>query len=196
MQLQLYWGGNVRKVIKIILICFLIFFIIGLLIGERLNYKETVFIMKPEKENISKISQNENIVFLGNSTTEIYLIEGMYGDLSIIKSGVSVHTSKDILKNVDKMAYQYNLTKVFLLIVTNTYMKKCNTSEMNVLLRNIENIVKELKSNSSHAKIYIQSIYPANKRMDKAMVFNRKNNIIIEMNKYLEKFCKKWYNIY
>ena len=185
-----------RKVIKIILICFLIFFIIGLLIGERLNYKETVFIMKPEKENISKISQNENIVFLGNSTTEIYLIEGMYGDLSIIKSGVSVHTSKDILKNVDKMAYQYNLTKVFLLIVTNTYMNKCNTSEMNVLLRNIENIVKELKSNSSHAKIYIQSIYPANKRMDKAMVFNRKNNIIIEMNKYLEKFCKKWYNIY
>lgn len=120
----------------------------------------------------------------------------MYGDLSIIKSGVSVYTSKDILKNVDKMAYQYNLTKVFLLIVTNTYMKKCNTSEMNVLLRNIENIVKELKSNSSHAKIYIQSIYPANKRMDKAMVFNRKNNIIIEMNKYLEKFCKKWYNIY
>lgn len=45
-----------RKLIKIILICFLIFFIIGLLIGERLNYKETVFIMKPEKENISKIS--------------------------------------------------------------------------------------------------------------------------------------------
>ena len=184
---------NVRKVIKVILICFLIlfFFIIGLLIGQRLNYKETVVILEPKKERISKISQNENIVFLGDSITEIYPIEEMYGELPIVKSGVSGYTSKDILKNMDKMVYQYNTTKVFLLIGTNDYIKKCDTSEMKILLRNIKNIIKELKSNRSRTKIYIQSIYPTNKRIDKNVVANRKNNIIIETNKHLEKFCKK-----
>ena len=87
----------------------LIFFIIAIFSftnfsGEKNNIvnaksSQTIEKNKPAEE----LKEKENIVFLGDSITEIYPINKIYGDLPIIKSGVSGYKTEDILKRMDSM---------------------------------------------------------------------------------------------
>ncbi len=180
---------------KIVLL--LIIIVLGYLVLYNLN-KENLIVtneeVKSETEHIKTIQdlrKIENIVFLGDSITEIYPIEEIYGNLPIIKKGISGYTTENILENLEEMVYKYNPTKIFLLIGTNDYKDECDTDKMAEVLKNIKEIVKRIKENRKNAKIYIQSIYPVNRNMDKAMVANRENDIIIKTNSQLKKYCQE-----
>ena len=102
------------KILKITTTIVIVFILTILLIGNnKTNAKEK------EKTRKDEINKYENIVFLGDSITEFYPIDEIYGDLPIIKSGIAGYKTDDLLPKLEEMVYRYNPTSVYLLIGTN-----------------------------------------------------------------------------
>lgn len=132
------------------------------------------------KEILEKdLRKQDNIVFLGDSITDYYPIDSIFTDLPIVKSGVSGYTTDDILKRMDSMVYQYNPTKVFILIGTNDINSEDDKKEDTI--NKIKEIVEKIKKKRKKAKIYLESIYPVNKNKSKEMVKYRDNDTIREI---------------
>lgn len=153
------------------------------------NDKEAI---KTKKKLIDmKIDKNENIVLFGDSITEIYPIDEIYGDLPIVKSGVSGYKTTNLLEKMNQMLYQYNPTKVILLIGINDVLYDDSEKTQNETIQNIQEIVKEIQKYRPKSKIYIESIYPVNKSKDKLFDFNIDNDTIRKMNKRIKEYCKE-----
>ena len=138
------------------------------------------------------ISKNENFVFLGDSITDWYPIEELYEDMPIVNSGKAGYKTQDILEEMDELVYQYNPTKVVILIGTNDLNNDVPEDKM---LENIEKIIKDIKKNRKKAKLYVQSIYPINNsdndKINKDTVGVRTNVTIQRVNKQIKKICKQ-----
>ena len=139
----------------------------------------------------------ENIVFLGDSITNFYDLDKYYPDNSVVNSGISGDVSDDILNDMYNRVYKYNPSKVFLLIGTNQLMKDDNDK----IISDVKKIIESIHDNRPIAKIYVESIYPVNKDLDKNMVKNRENDRIVEINKKIEEIVKdkeyiEYINIY
>lgn len=185
---------KITKIINCIVLILLIALIVMIKIDQKDKCKPTKVITEKviTKENnrkkIADIRKYENIVFLGDSITDFYPIDTIYMDLPIVKSGISGYTTEDILDRMDSMVYQYNPTSVFLLIGTNDIMYDGESTKEKTI-ENIEKILKNIKSNRKQTKIYLEAIYPVNKKLNSQMVRNRDNDIIREINDTLEKYC-------
>lgn len=142
---------------------------------------------------VTKIKEKEvipeNIVFLGDSITHRYDLEKYYGDNSqMVNSGEESNTTDDILNNLKERVYNYNPSKVFLLIGTNDIE---NGKEVDEIVDNIKKIVEEIKDNRPKTKIYIESVYPVDNDNKKGMAGDRKNSEIENINTKLEEYCQK-----
>lgn len=178
-----------HKILKILLISLLAFLLV--LVGAAANNITNIKLNKEGKtqQTIEKEEKKtENIVFLGDSITEIYPLEDIFGKVPIVKSGISGYRTKDILEQLRKMVYQYNPSKVILLIGTNDYLDDSTPDEV---ASNIKEIVQEIHKHRKNTEIYIESIYPINKNLKKEMVANRDNDKIIETNKKIKDICKE-----
>lgn len=141
----------------------------------------------------TKVVVDENIVFLGDSIFEGYDLEKFYEGMNVVNSGVSGHTSEDLLENMENRVYRYNPSKVILLIGTNDLNEDV---EVEKVVENIGKIVDGIKENRPHAEIYVQSVYPVNKsgeddKLYKPSVGKRDNETIKSMNADIEKLCKE-----
>ena len=143
-----------------------------------------------DTSNFKKLKNNENVVFFGDSITEIYQIENIYDDYRIIKSGVSGYKTTDLLKNINKMVYRYNPTKVILLIGTNDIGNDASNEMQNKTVNN-KKISTDIKKNRPNTKLYVESIYPVNKNKNSSLVAKRNNDAIKNMNKKIKEYCKK-----
>lgn len=178
-----------HKTLKILLISLLAFLLV--LVGAAANNITNIKLNKEGKtqQTIEKEEKKtENIVFLGDSITEIYPLEDIFGKVPIVKSGISGYRTKDILEQLRKTVYQYNPSKVILLIGTNDYLDDSTPDEV---ASNIKEIVQEIHKHRKNTEIYIESIYPINKNLKKEMVANRDNDKIIETNKKIKDICKE-----
>ena len=146
---------------------------------------------KEKLKNAMVIEKNENIVIFGDSITEIYPVDEIFGSLPILKSGKSGYKTTDLLDNMKEMLYQYNPTKVILLIGVNDVLYDTSEEKQNETIENITEIIKKIKENRSKAKIYVESIYPVNKSLDDKFDFNVNNDVIINMNANIKKLCEK-----
>ena len=129
----------------------------------------------------------DNYLFLGDSITDFYDLEKYYPGLPVVNSGINGNRAYDILKDMKNRVYNYNPTKIFLLIGTNQIHKE----EKEKVYDSIIEIIEEIRENRPHAKIYVESIYPVNANLDKNIVKNRDNNKIKYVNSKLEEYCKK-----
>lgn len=147
-----------------------------------------------EKEVIKEVKVvDDNYVFLGDSITELYDLEKYYGKLPVINSGISGYTTEVLLKHLDKMVYQYNPSKVFLLIGINDLELEV---ENEVVVDNIKKIIRNIKKNRPYSRIYLESIYPINnsnhEKVDATVINgNRKNEDVVEINKMLVEIAKE-----
>lgn len=151
--------------------------------------KETVNAPQAKVESF----KNENFVYLGDSITEWYPITELYEeDTPIIKSGKAGYETKDILDNLDELVYQYNPTKVIILIGTNDLNSDATQEET---IKNIKEIINKITKHRPKTKLYLQSIYPINltndKKINKKNIGKRTNNTIIKVNKELKKYCQE-----
>ena len=135
-----------------------------------------------------KFDANDNFLFLGDSITELYPLEEYYDNLPVVNSGISGNKTTDILNNMKTRVYQYNPTKVFLLIGTND-LNSTDEDIVDVTFDNIKKIVNEIKENRSDATIYVESVYPVNSVIENNVVTNRTNKKVKELNKKLSNYC-------
>ena len=140
----------------------------------------------------------ENIVFLGDSITDYYDLDKYYPDNNVVNSGISGNVADDILSDMYNRVYKYNPSKIFLLIGTNQIPVGDSDDD---IVEDIKKIVNIIHENRPIAKIYVESIYPVNKGLDKNAVKNRDNDRIVEINKKIEEIVKdkeyiEYINIY
>lgn len=129
---------------------------------------------------------DDNYLFLGDSITEQYDLDKYFPDMNVVNSGISGNQTKDILADLKNRAYQYNPSKVFLLIGTNDI--QAGVKEKNII-ENIEKILSELKKNRPYAELYLESIYPVDEEQKGAQ--SRTNEEILSINDTLKDYCKK-----
>ncbi|MDD5888935.1 MAG: GDSL-type esterase/lipase family protein [bacterium] len=186
-------GSKISGVIIAILV--VICFILGLFILYHFitfdHSKEKVVVKTQVKEE--KIV-DDNYLFLGDSITEFYDLDKYYEGLPVVNSGVSGYTTSNILENMEKMVYQYNPSKVFLLIGTNDLEILVDNDK---IVDNIEEIIKKIKENRPYAKLYIESIYPINNSDNEKISLNvvngnRKNADIIAINEKLKQMASTY----
>ena len=92
---------------------------------------------------------------------------------------------------MEELVYRYNPTSVYILIGTNDFREDSDEDLVKIVEENIKKIVENIKQNRKKTKIYIQSIYPVNKKIPNNATEDRENEEIKEVNKYLKKFCKE-----
>ena len=183
-----YLIKNIRccRIALFITIALLLFFSLFLFIWF-------VFFYNNDKHVVKKIDyKKENIVFLGDSITEMYDLNKYYKDMPVINSGISGYRTMNIYENLKDMVSIYNPTKVFLLIGTNDFLDDKSNEE---IIDKIEKIVEWIDDNRPNAHIYLESIYPVNntddEKIDKDMVYDRDNNRIKSINNKLKYFCEE-----
>ena len=170
--------------ISLISVCFIIFHF------NSFNHNK-IKVIKEEVIKEVKIV-DDNYVFLGDSITEFYDLNKYYENMPVIKSGVAGYTTNDLLKRLDKLVYQYNPSKVFILIGTNDLGNEISND---TILSNIEKIINNIKKNRPYAEIYLQSIYPvndSNRDIVNSYVSdgNRNNEVICKVNEKLKELAK------
>ncbi len=142
----------------------------------------------PEVVDLKK----ENYVFLGDSITDYYDLDKYYQDVPVVNSGISGNKCNDILDNLQDRVFKYNPTKVFLLIGTNDIAY--TDIENEELVDRIIEICDKIHEKREETEIYVQSIYPVNRKADSNMVAGRNNERIKEINKLIkEKVEEKKY---
>lgn len=182
--------------ILVTIIIFLTVFIsstamIGIIVQPKCKVKIEEKVETNKNNTKKEFKQNENILFLGDSITEIYPIDEIYKNMPVIKSGVSGYKTEDILERAEKMIYQYNPTKIILLIGTNDIMNSIEDDTIMETVSGIKKISKEITSHRKNAKIYIESIYPVNRNMKKEMVAARTNEAIKKLNEKIKIYCEE-----
>ena len=178
-------SNNKTKILVAFNILLLIIIII-LMVLLRYNHKIEKVVVTKEKNDL----KYENIVFLGDSITDWYPFEEMYdSNIPIVNSGIAGYETTDILNRLDEMVYQYNPTKVFILIGTNDL--KYSDDDEEKVVENIKKIIEEIKENRSKTEIYIESIFPINREMKYHAAEERYNDEIKEVNNELKKYCSK-----
>ena len=187
--------NKLSKIIICILIATVVFFA-GMSMEKITQGNQTrIIIEKTKKEAALKsraaFKTNENILILGDSITELYPIDEIYGGLPVIKSGVSGYKTTDILERMDEMAYKYNSTKIFLLIGINDIAYDTSTEKVDETLNNIKTIIKNLKENRKNATLYVESIYPINRELNQNKINEDINETIINMNTEIKNICKE-----
>lgn len=173
------------KLHKYYLITIIIMFIIIIIMGISLLIKDNNTFTNPYEV---KVNPNDNFLFLGDSITELYPLEEYYDNLPVVNSGISGNKTTDILDDMKTRVYQYNPTKVFLLIGTND-LNSTDEDIVDVTFDNIKEIINEIKENRSNATIYVESVYPVNSVIENNVVTNRTNKKVKELNKKLSNYC-------
>lgn len=173
------------KLHKYYLITIIIMFIIIIIMGISLLIKDNNTFTNPYEV---KVNPNDNFLFLGDSITELYPLEEYYDNLPVVNSGIAGNKTTDILSDMKTRVYQYNPTKVFLLIGTND-LNSTDKDIVDVTFDNIKEIITEIKENRSDATIYVESVYPVNSVIENNVVTNRTNKKVKELNKKLSNYC-------
>lgn len=151
-------------------------------------------VAKDKEENQEKNQidyKKENIVFYGDSITEMYVLEDFYGDLPVVNAGHSGYMTPRLLDEVDEKLLVYNPTKVFMLMGTNDLAYSDLDNDQ--ILSNIKEIVHKIQKDRKNVKIYIESIYPVKETrdLDPGVWHVRKNDRIREINEMIKELCEK-----
>jgi lysophospholipase L1-like esterase len=139
---------------------------------------------------VTKKVVDNNYLFLGDSITHRYDLNKYFSTLPVINSGVEANQTIDILNDMSSRIYQYNPSKIFIMIGTNDIGTEKSEND---IVNNIENIIKKIKLNRKYAEIYLESIYPINdtddNKINHSIVEPRTNDKIKEINNKLKKYC-------
>ncbi|MBQ8681853.1 MAG: hypothetical protein IJ509_02975 [Bacilli bacterium] len=133
---------------------------VPLILGDfKLSYRNRLELLN--KNNNCQLEKS-NYLFLGDSITNRYEINKYFSDIPFVNSGVEGNKTSDILADMQGRIYDYNPTKVFLLIGTN----QLEFESEDEIFEGIESIVEEIKDNRPFATIYVESIYPVNSNIN------------------------------
>lgn len=148
-------------------------------------------IIKNVTETVTEEVLEENIVFFGDSITYRYNIKESFSDHYIVNKGINGHSTNDLLNRLDTDVIEYNPSKVFLLIGVNDLS---GFIDKETVVDNIKKIIEKITEKRSKTKIYVESIYPINRRIltEKEYPIDEvlTNDLIKETNELIKELCK------
>ena len=149
--------------------------------------------VKYKTKEVVKTKMDDNYVFVGDSITDFYDLDKYYPDMHTVNSGINGNRISAILNDMNGRIYQYNPSKVFLLIGVNDILDERDASE---IANDIKEIIDGIQDNRPYAEIYVESLYPINdtddEKIDLEMVNVLRNNEKIKnINKEIKKVCKE-----
>jgi len=149
--------------------------------------------VKYKTKEVVKTKVDDNYLFLGDSITDFYDLDKYYPDMPVVNSGVNGNRTNVIIDNMRERVYQYNPSKVFILIGINDILDDKDASDIS---NSIREIVDGIQDNRPYAEIYVESLYPINntenEKIDLEMVnVLRDNDKIKNINKEIKKMCKE-----
>ena len=178
-------GIRIRKGLYILLWLGTLFSLI-LCLGIAFGFftKEKIVTKEVEKE-VQVVP--DNYLFLGDSLTDYFDLETYFPGQPVVNSGITGNTTDQILASMKTRVYDYNPSKIFLLIGTNDLR---DGKSQEAVVQNIEKIIEEIQTNRKQAEIFVESLYPVNASVSSA-VGVRSNETIQNINAQLQEYCKE-----
>lgn len=149
-------------------------------------YKEIIdrrgdyWLGKVDKFYLEKVVDNA-FIFVGDSITEGYYLQGYLANVPTINRGISMDTANGVLERCSLLNLETNPQAVLLMIGTNNLLYDLY---LDSYFQDVEEILLYIKQKAPNTKIYLQSILPLGK--DKAAAPKVK-----EYNKKLQTIAKK-----
>ena len=159
------------------------------------HYATTLIADKGEKAvayaRLNKNTQKGEIVFYGDSITEMCDVSLYYPEFEIINRGISGDTTSGMLERLQDNLLDIEPSTVVFLGGTNDIGKNVPTEE---IAGNIESILKAVKEKCPNCRIIVQSVYPVNKNIRPRFlnqVNDRTNDSVIKLNSALVELCQR-----
>ena len=120
-------------------------------------YQDKCDSYKVQNINLSK----EQIVFIGDSITDLYPLDDYYADLDLAtyNRGIAGDSTEGVLKRLDVSLFDIKPSKVVLLIGTNDINGNIESSK---IIANYKKIIDKIKMELPNTYIYCVSIIPQN----------------------------------
>ncbi|HSG68109.1 MAG TPA: GDSL-type esterase/lipase family protein [Bacteroidales bacterium] len=99
-----------------------------------------------------------HILFIGDSLTEWFDLEGFFPEISITNEGIAGDTTYGVLERVEDIPLQ-DYSKIFLMIGINDIFNGFLRED---IVENIELIIENLQTYASQSKLFVQSLLPVN----------------------------------
>jgi lysophospholipase L1-like esterase len=130
-----------------------------------------------------EVPSTGNIIFLGNSITELGDWKKLTGDSTVLNRGIGGDITFSLLKRLEEVTVR-KPAKIFLLIGINDIKKDIPPA---VIVDNIRKVVAKVRMQSPGTKIYLQSILPVNPAINGFPQHYDKNSHILQTNALLKK---------
>lgn len=184
-------NSNKGLIVLLIISILLVVLLFGFIIYHFTDFNHKKVEVKIK--TIEKTGVDDNYLFLGDSITDFYDLEKFYPDMPVVNSGISGHTTQDILNDMENRVYKYNPSKVFIVIGINDLAREVKVDD---IVNNIKKIVNNIQDNRPYCEIFLESVYPVNRtdddKIDKGVVTEkRKNEDVREINQKLKEFSKE-----
>ena len=126
-----------------------------------------------------------DIVFLGNSITDICEWSELLGDKRVKNRGIIGDTAQGVFERLDPIL-KGRPSAIFLLIGINDVSHNVAADS---IVRCIAKISEKVAKDSPKTKLYIQSILPVNPIYGKFLVVTEKGGEVLKINQGLQKLC-------
>lgn len=150
---------------------------------EPMNFGE-YYKIKTDSFNL----QNENlaegqIVFIGDSITDSYVLDDYYYDLDLAtyNRGISGDSTAGVLNRLKVSLFDIKPSKIVLMIGTNDVNGGVSDK---IILSNYQQILTQIKTNLPNAQVFCVSIIPQNPVLEKysGIKFERTSKVILNLN--------------
>lgn len=125
------------------------------------------------------------IIFLGDSITDIAEWAELFGNKNIKNRGISTDNTFGIIARLDEVV-ESKPAKIFLMIGINDIAKR---TPDNIIVQNIQRIVQYVHSYSPKTMIVIQSILPTNNEFPEFAGYQNKDEHIKWVNQQIAAYC-------
>ena len=132
-------------------------------------------------------NSNKDIIFLGNSITDQVDWNELLQLPQVRNRGISGDITFGVLERLKEVT-EGHPAKIFVLIGINDISRNIPDS---IILRNYERIIRRIKSETPHTKIYFQTLLPVNKTFNKFKNHYGKDEHIAAVNAGLKALAKK-----
>jgi len=148
------------------------------------SYQTTYYVQKITLFNQLPNKKNE-IVFLGNSITDIGEWAEIWQDIHVKNRGISGDNTFGVLARLDEVVSSFP-KKIFIMIGINDIAKNIPDS---IILRNYKKIIETIQQKIPKTQLIVQSILPTNHSFTQFANHQNKTQHILYINKELEKIC-------
>lgn len=183
---------NILLILIAVVIAFTIYYVLHQK-DEDKNFFEQYYENKCESFGLQNYNLSAGqIVFIGDSITDLYKLDDHYPDLSLAtyNRGIGGDTTEGVLKRLDVSIFDIKPSKIVLMIGTNDVGLRWDEERT---LGNYREIISKIREKLPECEIYIMSIIPQN---DMNYGYEESTTRILSLNPKIEKIAEEYDAVY